>query len=125
MLFILPPLAGMVIGAALCLSHRLKFLTSYAVCIPLFGTFGGWIGMNTGASSSLAKLHVWNLTDLMAVSTLFLVGTCGRIWDRCEHWRVSGIMYEPIGSRTVRKLLDDKSPWGFCALWPDYINDSL
>jgi hypothetical protein len=56
-LFVLPSLAGIAIGAVLCLVRRLRFLASYAVCIPLFGDLGGWLGMDAGESLSMSYMY--------------------------------------------------------------------
>jgi hypothetical protein len=77
-LFILPPLLGIVIGVVLCFMHRLRFLASYAVGIPVLGALGGWIGLDLGSSSSLTRSYMYGLSQswLSAHFTLlaFLAG---------------------------------------------------
>ena len=77
-LFILPPLIGIAISVILCFLHRLRFLASYAVCIPVLGALGGWIGLDIGASSSLTRSYMYGISQswLAAHFTLlaFLAG---------------------------------------------------
>jgi len=46
--FIAPPLAGIVAGLLLLLVDRLRFLAAYACCAPLCGAIGGWYGLYMG-----------------------------------------------------------------------------
>src|SRR5262249_13622685 len=62
-LFILPPVAGVILGTVLAFSRTLRFLSIYAVCVPLLGTLGGWAGIAFGASSALYRNYMYGLSQ--------------------------------------------------------------
>ena len=50
--FVLPPLTGLMLSILLCFSEKYRYLAVYSFCMPLLGSIVGWYGLNLGVSHS-------------------------------------------------------------------------
>jgi hypothetical protein len=76
-IFVLPVLAGTVAGVVLSCIPSLRFLASYAVLVPLCGSWGAWHGDSAAINWSL---HHWTVGYLSAhPSSMTMVEVLGLV----------------------------------------------